>query len=87
MHDAISSIVYLNYDTAIRVALSRCVSWPLFPRYRTCRLLAVSAAFFIAPVAGTVESEQQNQLVFRFLERSTGVSLIRRIYELEAPPV
>ena len=53
-NNPISSIARLNYCTAIRLALLSAIfaSLRLFSRYRTCRLLAVSVAFFIAPVAG-----------------------------------
>ena len=76
MHDAISSIVRLNYCTAIRVVLlNLTVSLPLFPRYRTCRCLAVLAVLLMAPLAGILgeptspAEERLEQRTFEALER------------------
>ncbi len=76
MHEAISSIVRLNYCTALRVVLvNLIVSLPLFPRYRTCRLLAILAVLLMAPVAGILgeptptAEERLEQRTFEALER------------------
>lgn len=76
MHEAIPSIVRLNYCTAIRVVLlESAVFLSLFPRYRARRCLALLAAFLMAPVAGilgepTPQAEERvEQRTFEALER------------------
>jgi hypothetical protein len=87
MHDAISSIARLNYYTAIWVFLSEgCVLAALPPSSHLQGPCRVGGIFHSADGWHRRES-YQNQLVFRLLERSTGVSPIRRLHELEAPPV
>jgi hypothetical protein len=80
MQNAISSIARLNYFTAIRGVLLPSISLPLFTRYRPCRLLAVSAVFLMAPMAGLLgESTPQGQ---ERLEQRTYEALERLCREI-----